>query len=115
MIRKDLDPSRLSSLHSLMAFDDVYTGPLHGYRDAMDYYTSCSSASVIDRIKVPTLIVNAANDPFLSPQCYPKDALKGHSHVRFESPSRGGHVGFTRFGRDGVYWSELRALEFVLS
>jgi hypothetical protein len=59
--------------------------------------------------------VNAANDPFLSRDCYPADQLRTHKHVVFESPDFGGHVGFSQFSKNGLYWSEERALKFLLN
>jgi predicted alpha/beta-fold hydrolase len=112
-LRDDLDTKGLFSIKTLQDFDDQYTSKLHGYRDAIDYYTQCSSIRFVENIKVPTLIVNASNDPFLSPECYPVDLLKNHLHVKLEIPMRGGHVGFTQFGKKGLFWSEERALHFA--
>jgi hypothetical protein len=101
----------LEKITSLEQFDDYYTGPLHGYKSAMDYYQQCSAVGYLDTIAVPTLIVNAKNDPFLSNECFP--AVTTNSFIQFETPSRGGHVGFAQFNRNGLYWSEQRALDFV--
>lgn len=113
VLRDDLDTRLLSSIKTLQGFDDQYTSVLHGYRDAIDYYTQCSSIRFVENIGVPSLIVNALNDPFLSPECYPVDLLKNHAHVKLEIPARGGHVGFTQFGKKGLFWSEERALHFA--
>ncbi len=110
-----LDISKLESVKSLIQFDDLYTAPLHGFKNAIDYYTQSSSLQFLKAITIPTLIVNAANDPFLSDECYPVDLLKSHTFVELEIPERGGHVGFARFNRNGVYWSEQRALDFITS
>jgi predicted alpha/beta-fold hydrolase len=112
-IRKDLDARALHSVKTLMQFDDAFTGPLHGYKDAIDYYTQCSSIHFIDKIAVPTLVVNALNDPFLGKNCFPAEEFKGHPYVKFEFPENGGHVGFASFGRKRLYWSEMRALSFI--
>ena len=98
---------------ALMAFDDRYTAPLHGFESAIDYYTRCSALNFLHAIHIPTLIVNAQNDPFLSAACYPAAALKDHPVVKFESPVFGGHVGFAQFRKNGLYWSEERALSFL--
>lgn len=105
----------ISSINTLMEFDDTYTAPLHGFESAIHYYESCSSINFLDSIKTPTLIVNAANDPFLSKECYPVKELENHAQVKFEMPSHGGHVGFTQFGNNNTYWSESRALHFIQS
>ena len=61
----EIQTNHLSHIQDLMSFDDHYTAPMHGFKDALDYYTSCSALFVLDQIKVPALIVNALNDPFL--------------------------------------------------
>lgn len=108
-----LDIKGLSKIKNLREFDDYYTGPLHGFKNALDYYEQCSAIRFIQSINVPTLLVNAANDPFLSPECYPGELLKNHPFVSFESPKHGGHVGFTQFNKNGLYWSEQRVLDFL--
>jgi len=110
---RELDASGLKKVRTLHEFDDLFTGPIHGFYDALDYYTQSSSLKLVTRINIPTLIVNAKNDPFLSPECYPVDLLKNHPFVTFESPEFGGHVGFSQFSKNGLYWSEERALEFI--
>jgi len=106
-----LDVTNLENITSLEQFDDRYTGPLHGYKNARDYYQQCSAIGFLNTIAVPTLIVNALNDPFLSKECFPKNV--GNSFVQFETPLRGGHVGFSQFNGNGLYWSEQRALDFI--
>ena len=112
---KGLDISGIDKINSLLEFDNRYTAPIHGFRDALHYYEECSSVNFVQKIKIPTLIVNAKNDPFLSQECYPIDLLKDHPKVKLEIPEQGGHVGFSLFDQNGVYWSELRALEFLQS
>jgi predicted alpha/beta-fold hydrolase len=110
--RNDIDLKPLSSIKTLQDFDNEYTAKLHGYKDAMDYYESCSSLYFINKIDRPTLIVNALNDSFLSPRCFPKDELNNHPFVNLETPQQGGHVGFTQFNKNGLFWSEEKALQF---
>jgi hypothetical protein len=111
--RADLDTSGLQHVKTLREFDDYFTGPVHGFRNAADYYAQCSSLKFVTRINRPTLIVNAQNDPFLSPECFPEDLLTTHSFVRLLMPRFGGHVGFTSFGTNGLYWSEQQAIAFL--
>ncbi len=106
--------NELNDIKSLRAFDDIYTGPLHGFKDANDYYLQSSSLFYLPKIKIPTLIVNALNDPFLPKECYPYEQLIDHKHIWFETPKHGGHVGFMPAAKDGSYWSERRAVEFIL-
>lgn len=93
-------------------FDDRYTGPLHGFSGADDYYEKCSSRQFIPNIKRPCLLVNAQDDTFLSEQCYPREEASKMPHFFLEMPKYGGHVGFGG-AQDGSYWSEQRALEFL--
>lgn len=112
-LMQDLDTSGLKKVRTLHEFDDFFTGPIHGFKDALDYYTQSSSIKFIADITIPTLVVNAKNDPFLSSECYPVDLLKDHPFVTFENPDQGGHVGFSQFSKNGLYWSEERALRFL--
>jgi len=112
---KGLNVSGIDKINTLLEFDNRYTAPIHGFRDAIHYYHECSSVNYVQKIEIPTLIVNAKNDPFLSKECYPSEVLKNHPNVKLEIPEQGGHVGFSLFGQNGVYWSELRTLEFLQS
>lgn len=111
-LMKGLDTDSLSKIKTLREFDDYFTGPIHGFKDALDYYHQCSAIRFVKNIQLPTLLINAANDPFLSPECYPHTLLKGHPFITFESPEHGGHVGFAQFNKNGLYWSEQRAIDF---
>ncbi len=112
-VRNDLNVNGLSKIKTLLEFDDFFTGPIHGFKNAIDYYEQCSSLGFLEKISIPTLILNAKNDPFLSPECYPHELLKNHPRLMLETPLRGGHVGFTQFHENGLYWSEQRALHFI--
>lgn len=103
----------IDSISNLRDFDNIFTGPMHGFKDAEDYYEKSSSIYFLDNIITPTLIVNALNDPFLSQSCYPFEQLREHKYVYFEAPDHGGHVGFRPAAKDGSYWSERRAYKFI--
>lgn len=110
----ELDTKALKHVKTLFDFDNLFTAPLHGFKDAEDYYSTCSSGYYVGNIRIPTLIVNAKNDPFLSDSCYPYELFDPLEHVWFETPERGGHVGFLSKNSKGLYyWSENRALEFT--
>ncbi len=111
--RPEIGIEGIDRIKDLLTFDNRYTAPIHGFKDAMHYYQESSSLRFVHDITVPTLIVNAKNDPFLSPECFPVDLLKNHPRVTLETPDRGGHVGFSLFNKNGLYWSEKRALEFI--
>ena len=100
-------------IRTFREFDDRYTAPMHGFRDAADYYEQCSSGPWVSRIRVPTLLVNALDDPFLTQDCSPVEAARLSSDFHLELPNQGGHVGFIDFKRGGDYWSESRAREFL--
>ena len=114
LIERGFDLSQVDKLNTLPEFDYLFTGPLHGFKYADDYYEQCSSRYFIKGITTPTLIVNAANDPFLSKECYPYDEVGENPWVTLEVPKHGGHVGFYQYGLGNVMWSEVRALKFAL-
>ena len=96
-------------------FDNRYTAPLHGFADAEDYWHKCSSKQFVNRIRIPTLLVNALDDPFLTPACFPYREIAANPAVTLETPKHGGHVGFVTFNRRNLYWSEKRAAAFLES
>ncbi len=103
----------LNEIRTFREFDDRYTAPLHGFENAEDYWSRCSSGRFLSNIKAPVLILNALDDPFLADGCYPYDQVRRLPHITLETPRRGGHVGFVSTRRDGLYWSEQRALQFL--
>jgi len=107
------DLSRLSEVKSLMDFDEYFTGPIHGFKGAMHYYDQCSSKNFIENITIPTLVVNALNDPFLPNECLDHSLFQGNAFVKFETPANGGHCGFADYTTES-FWSEQRAVSFVL-
>lgn len=108
-----IDIDNINLIRTLKEFDDRYTAPMHGFKDAYQYYSECSAIGFVNKITKPTLIVNAQNDPFLSKECFPTALLKDHPYVRFESPLYGGHVGFIQLHKNGLYWSEEQAIDFI--
>lgn len=92
-------------------FDELFTAPVHGFDSAMDYWTKNSSLQFLDRIRIPTLLVNAVDDTFLSPACYPGEIAEQNEQFYLEMPKWGGHCGFANFS--DIFWSERRAFEFV--
>lgn len=112
-VMKELSIEHINSIRTILDFDDAYTAPLHGFASARQYYEECSAIKFLENIRIPTLIINAKNDPFLSPECFPEKRLKNHPYVRFEGSLKGGHVGFVQFNKKGLYWSEERATDFL--
>ena len=107
----DISLKGYDTIKTFTQFDNRYTAPINGFKNALDYYEKCASINFIKHIKIPTLIVNAKNDPFLSEGCYPMAICEKHEFVTLEMPLHGGHVGFFETG--GVYYSEKRALSFL--
>ena len=108
-----LDDTGYREIKTFRQFDDRYTAPLHGFNSARDYWTRCSSRPWLGRIKVPTLIINAADDPFLAGGCYPLQACRHNPVIALKIPRYGGHVGFVAFNRQERYWSEDQAVTFL--
>ncbi|WP_353154060.1 alpha/beta fold hydrolase [Pollutimonas bauzanensis] len=108
----NIDALRLSQVKSLREFDDLYTAPMHGYKNALDYWTRASSKPHLKTIAVPTLVLNARNDPFI-----PEPSLPGShdcsSMVTLHQPAEGGHVGFVTGGFPGhIGWLPARLARF---
>lgn len=106
------DGARMARARNLHAFDDVVTAPLHGFRDADDYWRRASAKPLLGGIQVPTLLLNALNDPFLPVSALPRSAVLSPA-LRQETPREGGHVGFVS-GRwpGGLDWLPRRLLTF---
>ncbi|HTN33672.1 MAG TPA: alpha/beta fold hydrolase [Marinobacter sp.] len=108
-----IDIRGFGSIRSFHEFDDRYTAPLHGFRNARDYWAQCSALYRLKDIRVPSLMINAADDPFLSAKCFPESRSVLGRHVQLEAPRWGGHVGFIEHAEPGRYWSERRAIAFL--
>jgi uncharacterized protein len=93
-------------------FDDHFTAPINGYKDAEDYWANASSLPLLPRITLPTLLVNALDDSFLAPNCSPVDFARTSPNFFLETPQYGGHLGFMAADETGFFWSEHRAWAF---
>lgn len=108
------DGRRMAAARTLRDFDDAVTAPLHGYRDADDYYARASAGPVLGGIRVPTLVLNARNDPFLPGPALAQATRSAAACVRVESPGAGGHVGFVEAGFPGRHgWLARHLLQFL--
>ena len=87
------DRERLAAARTLFEFDNVFTAPLHGYRDTPDYWSRASAKPHLARIRIPALVLNARNDPFVPADSLPAQSHVG-AHVTLWQPAQGGHVGF---------------------
>jgi predicted alpha/beta-fold hydrolase len=107
------DLRRLDDIWTIREFDDVYTAPHHGFAGASDYYARASAIRVIDRIRIPTLLLTADDDPFVPPDPFDAPLVRAHAQVRIERG--GGHCGFVgeeAAASDG-YWAEATAIAFL--
>ncbi len=109
----EIDDSDLQEISNFKQFDNRYVAPLHGFKDAEDYWKQSSCEQYLENIKVPTLLVNAKDDPFLPEECFPIQKAKKNPNLFLEIPSQGGHVGFVTLQWGNEYWSEKRALDFI--
>lgn len=108
------DLSHLKSIRTIRDFDERYTAETHGFSGADDYYWKSSSIRTMDRIRVPTLIIHAEDDPFIPFKPLQNPALTENPYILFVATQRGGHVAFlggTTAGEDR-FWAENRAVEF---
>jgi hypothetical protein len=104
----DMWEARVRAATTLSGFDDALTAPLHGFRDKLDYWRSASSTGLLRNIRVPTLLLNARNDPFHLAQRLP-DTRTFPANVEWDFPEHGGHAGFP--GRQ--QWLARRVVGFL--
>jgi predicted alpha/beta-fold hydrolase len=106
------EAGRVRAAWTLRRFDDLVTAPLHGFRDADDYWTRASSKPLLKHIAVPTLMIHARNDPFLPRHALP-DPREVSACVALEISETGGHVGFVTGAFPGRFaWLPRRVFEF---
>ena len=108
-----LDPLR--GIWTVRAFDEAYTAPHHGFRDAADYYHRASALRVVHRIRVPALIVTAEDDPFVPTAPFRSAEVTGNPNVTLAVTPRGGHCAYLERAADGYdgYWAEREILRFA--
>ena len=122
MRRKDrfwpqrFDLSKLGRIRTVRGFDDAYTAPSFGFKDAQDYYFRASAMRVVSRIAVPALVISAEDDPFVPPDSFRDPSVTGNPFIALRLCRYGGHCGFvgTRTSRDDDgYWAERQIVDFV--
>ncbi len=106
------DAAKVRNARSLREFDNLVTAPLHGFRDTDDYWTRASAKPHLKGIRVPTLLLNARDDPFLPEAVLPR-AEDVSRFVTLDFPARGGHVGFVTSPFPGhIEWLPRRLMAF---
>ena len=102
----------LDRINSLWEFDDLVTAPLHGFKNADDYYEKCSSAQFLGQINTDTLLIQSKNDPLIPASALPR-AQSLSPCVKMELSAKGGHVGFISGSKDN--WLEKRIVDHLIA
>ena len=109
-----INKDEIVKMKNFYDFDNLYTAPAHGFSSAEDYWKKCSAKPFLSKIRIPTLLINALNDPFLGTRSYPVTEAENSKHFFLEIPDYGGHVGFIKsLKMNGELWNELRAIAFL--
>jgi predicted alpha/beta-fold hydrolase len=113
-------PNNKMNIEGIMAsknfadFDNLFTAPSYGFKDANDYWFKASSLYGLTDIKTPTYLITAMNDPFLSESCIPYGIAKNHQYLSLEVPKYGGHIGFIQsFNSNKNLWLEKKIANFI--
>jgi predicted alpha/beta-fold hydrolase len=111
------DLSALSAIKTVREFDERITAPHFGFRSASDYYHRASAMRVVDRIRVPALVITSEDDPFVPVEPFRDPKVTGNPHIELHVCRHGGHCGFVgeRRGEDDGYWAEDKIVDFVQS
>jgi len=110
---RGLDRKKVDSMRTFSDIDNLYTAPAHGFKDAEDYWARCSSKPLMKDIAIPTLLVNALDDPFLGPECQPHQEAELNPNLYFAASKHGGHMGFASdFKLKNRFWHERKMVEF---
>jgi len=113
---KGIDITELNACKNFRNFDDLFTAPSHGYKNAEDYWAKNSSKKFINEIKLPSMLITASDDPFLNTSCFPIDEAKSNSNFHFLFSKFGGHVGFMKsWPLSGPQYLEAEAFDFINS
>jgi predicted alpha/beta-fold hydrolase len=108
-----IDTTGIDKITNFWEWDNRFTAKINGFKNAEDYYNQCNALQFLEQLNVPTLLLNALNDPFLSEKCFPEKLAKQHPLFTFEQCQYGGHVGFASAFPNGYYWHEERAIAFM--
>jgi predicted alpha/beta-fold hydrolase len=107
----------LRGIRTVRQFDEAYTAPHHGFQDAADYYYRASALRVIDRIRIPALIITAEDDPFVPTAPFRNPEVTGNPNVTVVITPHGGHCAYLERAADGYdgYWAEREIVRFAAS
>jgi hypothetical protein len=109
------DLSRLNAIKTVREFDEAFTAPYFGFRDAEDYYHRASAMRVIERVSVPALVITAEDDPFVPSRPFREPQVAANPHIDLRISAHGGHCGFVGppSAEDDGYWAERQIVGFV--
>jgi uncharacterized protein len=109
-----LNENDYNGIYTLYEYDERVTAKLHGFSSANDYYVKSSAKPFLANIKHQTLLINAEDDTFLAPPCFPFEEAREHPYFHFYASPYGGHVGFSQF-KDGDTWLDKVAVAWLSS
>ena len=113
-LRSLIDVDRVLAARTFREFDDLATAPVHGFAGAEDYYRRSSCARFVARIRIPTLVIQSLDDPFLPARAVPREALESNGSIELRLCGRGGHVGFVAGSPwRPLFWAEETAAAFL--
>ena len=109
------DLHKLDDIRTVRDFDEAYTAPYFGFKDAEDYYHRASAMRIIDRVRLPALVITAQDDPFVPSRPFRDPTVTGNPHIQLVICEHGGHCGFVgpAVGEDDGYWAERQIVDFV--
>jgi predicted alpha/beta-fold hydrolase len=109
------DLAKLDVVTTVRGFDEAFTAPYFGFKSAEDYYYRASALRIVDRIRVPALVITAEDDPFVPSQPFHDPKITGNPHIDLRLSAHGGHCGFVggATARDDGYWAENEIVAFV--
>lgn len=109
----DLNKEAILNSKNFLDFDNYFTAPVNGFIDANDYWKQNSCKQFLEDIKIPSLLVTAIDDPFLSDTCIPFKEAKNNKNFHLEVTKYGGHVGYnSNFDQGSGFWLENRVIDF---
>ncbi len=109
----ELNSEAILNSKNFLDFDNYFTAPVNGFKDANDYWKRNSCNQFLEGIQTPSLLVTAADDPFLSESCIPLKEARNNKHFHLEVTKYGGHVGYnSNFGNGSGFWLERRVIDF---
>lgn len=109
-----LTRQKVISMRHFYDIDEIFTAPTHGFLSAEDYWEKNSSIKFIEKIALPTLILSASDDPFLTQECFPIEESKNNPFIKLHISKYGGHVGFIESFKNNKFFHERATFQFFM-